>query len=219
MKAEKAQYYAKNFEQVEQRDRILLRNPVFITGLGLAPIVVAATNLNNALIIGFMVLLLLLPTRVIAAIVSRLVLYRFRSIVYALTSAIVYVGAYYVTRNLFGTQVQMVGIYLPLLVLDPIIIKRYEKPAKETIATAFTKGFLTTIGFELALFSTAALREFLAYGTLFGIKIISNSPMPFVALVSGGFILMGVVAAFWRAVIARFRKTIYEEVAQDASDT
>lgn len=44
------------------RDRFFFNNPVFMQGLGLAPIVVAATNLHNALILGFAVLLLLTPT-------------------------------------------------------------------------------------------------------------------------------------------------------------
>ena len=215
MKKEKAKYYARNFENIEQRDRIFLRNPVFITGLGLAPIVVAATNMNNAFILGFAVALLLIPTRVFSAIISRFVLYRFRSIVYAVVSAIVYIGVYCVVRYTFGTQIQAVGIYLPLLVLDPLIIKRYEKPSKEKISTAFSKGLLTTLGFELALFIMAAIREIMAHGTIFDIKILAEAPMPAVGLVSGGFILMGLIAALWRAVIAYFKKTVYEEVAQD----
>lgn len=215
MKTKRANYYAKNYEQIEQRDRIFLRNPVFITGLALAPVVVAATTLNNAVILGTAVLLLLLPTRVIASLVSRVVLYRFRSIVYALTSAGVYVGVYILMRYLFGVGIQSVGIYLPLLVLDPIIIKRYEKPTKEKLSTAFVKGILTTIGFELALFLVAAIREFLAFGTLYGIKVIDGAPMPIAALTSGGFMIVGVLAALWRAVIARFRQDVYEGVEQD----
>lgn len=215
MKTKRANYYAKNYEQIEQRDRIFLRNPVFITGLALAPVVVAATTLNNAVILGTAVLLLLLPTRVIASLVSRVVLYRFCSIVYALTSAGVYVGVYILMRYLFGVGIQSVGIYLPLLVLDFIIIKRYEKPTKEKLSTAFVKGILTTIGFELALFLVAAIREFLAFGTLYGIKVIDGAPMPIAALTSGGFMIVGVLAALWRAVIARFRQDVYEGVEQD----
>lgn len=215
MKTKRANYYAKNYDQIEQRDRIFLRNPVFITGLALAPVVVAATTLNNAVILGTAVFLLLLPTRVIASLISRVVLYRFRSIVYALTSAAVYVGVYILMRYLFGVGIQSVGIYLPLLVLDPIIIKRYEKPTKEKLSTAFVKGILTTIGFELALFLVAAIREFLAFGTLFGMKVINGSPMPIAALTSGGFMIVGVLAALWRAVIAQFRQNVYEGVEED----
>ena len=47
---ERARYYQENMDRLMQTARIFLRNPVFVTGLGLAPIVVAANSLSHALI-------------------------------------------------------------------------------------------------------------------------------------------------------------------------
>ena len=71
MNLERALYYKENMERLMRTERLFLNNPVLITGLGLAPIVVAATSLNNALILGLAVLLLLTPTRLLAAFLSR----------------------------------------------------------------------------------------------------------------------------------------------------
>ena len=50
-----------------KKDRVFLNNPVVMQGLGLAPLVVAAVNLQNAVMLAVAVLLILTPTRVLAA--------------------------------------------------------------------------------------------------------------------------------------------------------
>ena len=54
-----------------KRDRVFLNNPVVMQGLGLAPLVVAATSLKNAVNLGVAVFLFLTPTRLLAAILRR----------------------------------------------------------------------------------------------------------------------------------------------------
>ena len=69
-----------------KRDRVFLNNPVVMQGLGLAPLVVAATSLKNAVILGVTVLLLLTLTRILAAMLSRFSYFRFRGLTYAFSS-------------------------------------------------------------------------------------------------------------------------------------
>ena len=51
MNPEKAKYLAENLELRSRTDRLWLNNPVVMQGLGLAPLVVAATTGRNALIL------------------------------------------------------------------------------------------------------------------------------------------------------------------------
>ena len=67
-----------------KRDRVFLNNPVVMQGLGLAPLVVAATSLKNAVILGVAVLLLLTLTRILAAMLSRFSYFRFRGLTLSL---------------------------------------------------------------------------------------------------------------------------------------
>ncbi|MFQ8832035.1 MAG: hypothetical protein ACLR7U_03530 [Ruthenibacterium lactatiformans] len=69
-------------------------------GLGLAPLIVAATTLKNGVMLSVAVLLLLTPTRVLAALLSRCA-FRFRGLTYALTAAAVFVGVRYVMGLLY----------------------------------------------------------------------------------------------------------------------
>ena len=182
-----------------KRDRILLNNPVVMQGLGLAPLVVAAINVENATMLAVAVALLLTPTRVIAAFLSRFSYFRFRGLTYTVTSAVVYAGVLWVMERLFiSADITLLGLYLPLLVADPIILKRYERPQRERIRTAFRKGVITTAGYVLAMYVTAILREFLGTGVLFGFTLTKTPLFPMAQLPSGGFILLALMIALWR---------------------
>lgn len=211
MKKEHAVFLSENLEVISRRDRIFLNNPVIMQGMGLAPIVVAANNLNNALMLAVAVILLLIPTRVIAAFFGKFAKPRFRGIVYTLTTAVLYIGVSFIVYKMFGDSVQNVGIYLPLLIMEPIIIKRYVRKQNERIRTALRKGALTTVGFVLVLFISAFVRELLGAGTLFGYRVLESAPLPMASMVAGGFITVGILSGAWRGFINRFKKRVNME--------
>ncbi|NLW79840.1 MAG: electron transporter RnfE [Ruminococcaceae bacterium] len=208
MKDDRVRYFAENMDRLSRRDRVFLNNPVIMQGLGLAPIVIPANSVMSAAVLAMGVLLLLTPTRIIATLIGQHVGFKMRAVVYALTAGVVFIAVAYIMESLFGTQLLSVGIYLPLLVMEPLIVKRFENPQKERIVTSFKKGILTTIGFCLVLFIMAALREVLALGTLGGIEIFRGPLLPMASMPAGGFILLGVVAAIWRAAVNAFKKNV-----------
>lgn len=199
-------YYAINMDMLEHRDRIFINNPVIMQGLGLAPIVAVGSSLRNACIIGLAVALMLTPTRMVAALLSRSTHFRFRVVAYAVTSALIYALVSWLLLDLLALPVQAIGLYLPLLVMEPLIIKRFARNGTEKVSTAAKKGLITTLGFLLVLFPIAAIRELAGAGTLFGHKLFSAPPMPFLSLIGGGFILMGVFIALWRNLVKRFKQ-------------
>lgn len=209
MKNERVMYFAENMERLSRRDRIFLNNPVIMQGLGLAPIVMPATSIQNAVILAVAVILLLTPTRMMATFISRYVSDGLRAIVYVLTASVLYIGVSYIMdQYMFGTATQAVGIYLPLLVLEPLIIKRYGSAQRERISTSLKKGVITTVGFCLVLFIIAGLREILATGMLGGVPFVKEALLPLAGLPAGGFILLALVAALWRSGVNTFKKKV-----------
>ena len=208
MKDARIRYFSENMDRLSRRDRVFLNNPVIMQGLGLAPIVIPANTLHNALILAVAVLLLLTPTRMIATYIGQRVGFGLRAVVYALTAGTVFILVAVLMETIFGNQLSAVGIYLPLLVLEPLIIKRYESPKRERLITSFKKGMITTAGFCLVLFLMAALRELLALGTLGGVEVIRARLLPIASMPAGGFILLGLVAAVWRGFVGTFKKNI-----------
>ena len=213
MNTKKAAYLSENMTRISRRDRIFLNNPVIMQGMGLAPLVVAATTGRNALMLSVAVILMLTPVRVIAALLARTGYYRFRGLIYCLTSATVYIGVYYALQAIFDVEILQLGIYLPLLVVEPLIIKRYERPQKERLVTALKKGLRTTCGYVLVLMLMGCLREVLTTATLFdhAIPRIPADLFPMASLPAGGFLLLGVVCAVWRSAVNRYKKYVNME--------
>ena len=116
--------------------------------------------------------------------------------------------------RLFGVGLNAVGLYLPLLVVEPIIIKRYERTRPEALSYALRKGVATTAGFLLALFSAAAQRELLGAGALFGLRLLPVAPLPLAASTAGGFLSVGLLAALWRWGGNLFKKYVNLEAKQ-----
>ena len=204
-------YLAENMDRLMRRDRFFFNNPVFLQGLGLAPVVVAAYNLHNGLVLALAAAVMLTPTRVIAALACRRCYPRFRGPLYTLTASVVYIAVWFCCRAVFGVGIQTVGIYLPLLVVEPIIIKRYERAKQERLSTALRKGLLTTAGFVLALLVVASLRELLGAGTLLGHPVFDGGPLPMAQLTCGGFFVVGLLAALWRGMRNLFKKIVIME--------
>ena len=126
-------------------DHLWLNNPVMVRGLGLAPIVAAAVSGQNAWMLCAATILLVTATRMLAVAICHLTGNRFRGVVYSYAAAIVYIPAYIILYNLFGADLSLLGIYLPMLVVEPAVIKRMESNDLETVGEAFRRGINNTI--------------------------------------------------------------------------
>ncbi len=219
MKKQHIEYIAANMQVISNRDRIFLKNPVLIQAMGLAPIVVAANTLNNALILAIAVLLMIIPTRVISSVISRVVNIHFRAVVYSAVASVCYIGVSMLLSLMFGIdQIRLLGIYLPILILEPLIIRRYVKIQKEKISVAFIKALMIAAGFIIVLFITAFIRELIGFGTMFGITVFNTRPLPLASMVSGGFIIVGILAATIQVAIRMFKRYINIGVRSNADE-
>lgn len=207
----RAQAEAELYQSIHD-DHLWLNNPVMVRGLGLAPIVAMASDGNRALMLCAAAILLLTATRVLAVAICHLTGNRFRAMVYAYSAAIVYVPAYLILYQLFGTDLTLLGIYLPMMVVEPVIIKRLEATELETIGEAFRRGINNTVGLCVAILLVGALRELLGLGTVFNQPVLRVAPLPLVSQPAGGFLVLGMLAALWTAVGGAYVHYKREEV-------
>ena len=195
-----------------RRDHIWLSNPVMVRGLGMAPIVGAALDGHHALMLCVASLLLITFTRVLAVAVCHLTQNRFRPVIYSYAAALLYIPVYVLMYQLFGADLSLLGIYLPLLVVEPAIVKRMEFAELEPVSAAFRHGFNNSLGMCAALLIVGCLRELLATGAVFGNQVIHAAPLPLAAQPSGGFVLVGAIAAVWCAIANLYTNYKHEEV-------
>ena len=229
MRRSVAEMIVRDPEKYAHHDRVFLNNPVVMQGMGLAPLVVVATTGQNGLMLAAAVTLLLVPSRVLACLLSRLVPLRDeeptpeqlqkkllpRALLYAASAAVVYLAAYPILNFVFGTGLLNLGIYLPMLVVEPLLTYRFGR-VQETVRKAVSKGLRITVGYALLLVLLGCVREWLAAGTMFGVAV-SRPVLPMASMPAGGFIVLGVLCAVWRA-LAQKRKAYLTKEARNLVD-
>lgn len=216
MNQRKAELLLKEPERFAHHDRVFMNNPVVMLGMGLAPLVVMATNGRNALMLAAAVTLLLTPTRVLSSLLLRRVHNLLvRGMGYALTASVVYIAVYQILSLWFGTGLLSLGIYLPMLCVEPLLIYRFGSQP-ETLRKAVSKGLRVTGGYVVVLLMLGCLRELLTAGTVFGLGGARGAVLPLASMPAGGFILLGVLCAAWRACVRRYKQFIVTEARNQA---
>ena len=213
--------YAEAEAQLNERiraDHIWLSNPVLVRGLGLAPVIGAALDGQRALMLCIAALILVTFTRVLAVAVCHLTKNRFRPVIYCYSAALLYIPTYVLLYRLFGTDLSLLGIYLPILVVEPAIVKRMEFSELEPVKDAFRHGFNNALGMCIVLLLVGCLRELLATGAVFGNVILHNALLPMAALPAGGFVIFGILAAVWCAAANLYTDYKHEEVRRLYAD-
>ena len=230
MKKRTAELILKDPEKFAHHDRVFLNNPVVMQGMGLAPLVVLATSGQNAVMLAVAVALLLVPSRVLACLLSRLVPLHDedpapetlqkkllpRALVYGFSTAVVYLAVYPILNMLFSTSLLSLGIYLPLLTVEPLLTYRFGR-VQETVRKAVSKGLRITVGYALLLVVVGIVREWLSLGTVFGAPVGRWALLPLAKMPAGGFIVLGVLCAVWRA-LAQKRKAYLTKEARNLVD-
>lgn len=211
MRPDRAKEILADMDHHIHHDRIFLNNPAVMQGMGLAPLVIMATTGRYALMLWAAVALLLTPTRVIACLGLRRVEHPLARVIgYSGIAAMVYLFVRMALDSAIGADVLELGIYLPMLVVDPLIIYRHGRVA-EPLYKAVSKGLRITVGYGLVLVITGCVREVLAYGTLFGHTLTTLKALPILELPAGGFILVGVLFAVWRALCTAWQNYVKTE--------
>lgn len=222
MKRSIAELITRDPEKFAHHDRVFKNNPVVMQGMGLAPLVVLATTgkmldagrgcgtaahaFPDAGLSGQPPV----PPAGRAARPGRAGEKLLpRALVYSGSAAVVYLAAYPILNAVFGTDLLMLGIYLPMLVVEPLLTYRFGR-VQESMHKAVSKGLRITVGYALILFIVGCLREWLALGSVFGIQL-SRSVLPMASMPAGGFIVLGVVCAVWRALARKHKEYLKTE--------
>ena len=157
-------------------------------------------------------------TDALAVAICHLTKNRFRPVVYCYSAALLYIPTYVLLYALFGSDLTLLGIYLPIMVVEPAIVKRMEFSDLEPVRDAFRHGFNNALGMCVVLLIVGCLRELLATGAVFGNVILHNALLPLAALPAGGFVIVGILAAIWCAAANLYTDYKHEEVRRLYAD-
>jgi len=178
-------------------------NPTFVLMLGMCPTLAVTTSAVNGLGMG-------LTTTVVLAL-SNLIISALRKVI----PDKVRIPAYIVIVASFVTMMQLLlqgflpflyealGIYIPLIVVNCIILGRAESYAsKNPVMLSLFDGIGMGLGFSLALTCIGAVRELLGAGELFGFQVMPDSYVPasIFIMAPGAFFVLAVLTAIQNKV-------------------
>lgn len=178
-----------------KNNNIIKNNPVLVQGLGLLPVIAVTKNLKEALLMSALVLFVMIFSNAIIYLIRKLTREDINHI------AIISIVATFSTVLILLAQKYLpeitvsLGIYLPLLIINSLIIFEAQNVGK---STGFGKVIINTIfsalGFSLVMIFISLIRELLGVGSLFGIKIIPDEfIIPTLQSPMLGFILVAIL--------------------------
>jgi len=175
-------------------------NPVFRLALGLCPTLAVSNSVQNAVGMGAAATFVLLCSNVIVALIRSGVPKKIRIPIYIVVIATFVTIVDLVMAGFAPGLHKALGIFVPLIVVNCIILGRAEAFAgKNSVFYSFLDGLGMGFGFTFALIAVSVVRELLGDGRLWGIPIFGAGFEPVLLLIlpPGAFLTLGLFLAFF----------------------
>ncbi|MEE4608715.1 MAG: electron transport complex subunit RsxE [Desulfobacteraceae bacterium] len=185
---------------------LLPENPVYRQMLGLCATLAVTNNLKSAVTMGAAVLLVLVCANLMISLIRRWLTPHLRIVIFTLTIATFVTVADRLLAAFLYPMSKALGPYIPLIIVNCIIICRCEVcAAKQGPLTAVADALGQSLGFALALASLAAVRELLGTGMWFGIRVLPSAWPDWVIMVlpPGAFLTFGLLLGLANWISAR----------------
>jgi electron transport complex protein RnfE len=186
---------------------IIKENPTFVLALGLCPTLAVSVSVVNGIGMGIAATFVLLGSNIIISLIRNFVPDRVRIPCYIVVIA-TFVTITEMTMKAYSPALdRALGIYVPLIVVNCIVLGRAEAYAsKQTVINSFVDGLGMGVGFTLALILISGIREFLGAGTILGRTLIKSFEPAFVlGMPSGALLVIGLLLGFFN--VLKNRKT------------
>ena len=181
---------------------IIKENPAFILMLGMCPTLAVTPSAINGLGMGLSSLVVLAISNVVISLLRKVIPDEVR-----LPAFIVIVASFVTVVELLmeaymESLYASLGIYIPLIVVNCIILGRAEAYAsKNPPLLSLFDGLGMGLGFTIALVIIGSIRELLGAGSIFGYALPGNfEPIAFFVRAPGAFLVLAVVVAIMNAV-------------------
>ena len=175
---------------------VVKENPTFILMLGMCPTLAVSTAAINGLGMGISTTAVLILSNVVISALRKVIPDEVRLPAYIVVVATLVTITELLIEAYLPSLYSALGIYIPLIVVNCIILGRAEAYAnKNPVPLAAFDGIGMGIGFTIALTVVGFIRELLGAGTAFGVRILPKSMPPIGIFINppGAFLVLAVV--------------------------
>lgn len=177
---------------------VVKSNPTFRLVLGTCPTLAVTTQAINGLAMGAAVTFVLLCSNVMISLLKRVIPDRVRIPAFVVIIATFVTVVQMLMRKFLPSLYDALGVFLPLIVVNCIILARAEAFAScNPVWDSALDGIGMGLGFTLSLTFIGIVREMLGAGTFFGLPVgsLGNVSMTVFILPAGGFLVYGTLMA------------------------
>lgn len=177
---------------------IIKENPTFMMMLGLCPTLAVTTSAINGAGMGLTTTVVLAMSNLIISALRKVIPNKVRIPSFIVVVASLVTAVQLLLQGYVPALNESLGIYIPLIVVNCIILGRAEAyAAKNPIGLSLFDGIGMGLGFTIALTLIGAFRELLGAGTIFDIKITPESfePISIFILAPGAFFVLAILTA------------------------
>lgn len=171
-------------------------NPTFRLLIGMCPPLAVTTAVKPALIMGLSVIFVLICSNFVISLMRNLLKPHLRIMMFTLTIATFVTICDLYLRAFVPDMSKILGAYVPLIIVNCIIIFRAEACAsKAGPLVSVLDAIGTGTGFTIALCILASIREILATGNLYGYRVMPQAFVPWLAMQMpvGAFVTLGLL--------------------------
>lgn len=194
-----------NFKKIA-KDGLISSNPTLKLVLGTCPTLALTTMAMNGIGMGLAVTFVLICSNMIISLLRKAIPNEVRIPAFVLIIATFVTIVRLVLDKLLPDIYASLGLYLPLIVVNCIILARAESFAsKNGVIASACDGLFMGLGFTCALTLIGAVREILGSGAIFGIKL-WNFQIEFFASSAGAFFTYAIFIMAFTAITEASKK-------------
>lgn len=178
---------------------IIFDNPLLMLMIGLCSAIAVTTNVSNGIGMGLAMTFVLLFSEIIISLFRKLIPSMIRIPIFIIVIAAFTTIVDLVMKAYFPDLSKSMGVFIPLIVVNCIIMGRVEAFAsKQDLLSVIADALGMGLGYTWVLVGLAAIRELLGNGTFAGIQVMpaSYEPILFFILPPGGFFVFSLFISF-----------------------
>lgn len=177
---------------------LIFENPTFVLMLGMCPTLATTTSGKNGLGMGLTTTAVLVLSNLFISLLRKIIPDKIRIPAFIVVVATFVTIVQMLLKAFLPSLNESLGLYIPLIVVNCIILGRAEAYAyKNDALSSMFDGLGMGLGFTLGLTTIGIVRELLGAGTFFGLHILPESYVPFsiFTLAPGAFFVLACLTA------------------------
>ena len=180
------------------KNGLIDENPTFVQVIGMCPTLAVTTSAINGIGMGLSTSAVLICANLVISLIRKITPDKIRIPIFIVVIATFVTIVGMLLKSYVPALDKALGIYIPLIVVNCLILARAESFAFKTGAMpSIVDGVGQGLGFTVALTIIGAVRELLGNGSLFGMTLFGASFQPVLIFIlpPGAFLTLGFLFA------------------------